>query len=92
MKRILPSDGYTTFPAKKLRRVHHAIAVRQLGAEDFTASDPDDEILVQLERAVSLVLAAVGFDGVKPDALESFRMHVDQCKLSQTSLVTGSNY
>jgi hypothetical protein len=72
--------------------VHHSIAVTQPGAEDFTAGDPDDEVQVQLERAVSLVLAAVGFDGVKPDALESFRMHMDQCKLSQTSLVTGSWY
>lgn len=91
MKRTLPPNAYAASPSKKTQRVHHSLAIRQRGVEEFSASDPDVEVQFQLERAVSLALAAVGFDGVKLDALESFRTHVDQCKFSQVPPVTDHN-
>lgn len=83
MKRPLPQANSSEPAAKKLRLVKHSLKVKQHGADEAVAGDSDEEyIQLQLERAISLALAAVGFDGVKLDALEAFRMHVDECKSS----------
>lgn len=59
---------------------HHRIKHRQPFHEDPTLA-PQDEAFFQsqLLRAISLNLSAVGFDGVKPTALEAFRAEVNEC-------------
>lgn len=61
--------------------VHHATNIRQELAVEALAGAQDDTFFeAQLLRALSLALAAVGFDSVKPTALEAFRAEVETCK------------
>jgi hypothetical protein len=41
---------------------------------------PNAEVIqVLLERAIGLILAAAGYNGVDPDALQFLRVHVEEC-------------
>lgn len=60
--------------------VHHATNIRQeLGLECLSGVHDESFFEAQLLRAISLALSAVGFDGVKPTALEAFRAEVETC-------------
>ena len=60
--------------------VHHATNIRQdLGLECLSGVHDGAFFEAQLVRALSLALSAVGFDSVKPTALEAFRAEVESC-------------
>jgi len=68
-------------PTKRKRLVRHNLHFKQPGSEEAVASDLDDgSYQIQLERAICLAISAVGFDAVKLEALEAFRMHVEECE------------
>jgi hypothetical protein len=60
--------------------VHHATNFRQeLAVECLSGTQDESFFEAQLLRAISLALTTVGFDSVKPEALEAFRADVDRC-------------
>lgn len=70
-------------PRKKVkvtRRLHHVQALPQ-----HVEPAPQDPVFVQgqLLRSISAALAVAGFDSVKPTALEMFRSHVEECKMTE---------
>ena len=68
---------------KRMRTRHHGTGRRQLYAEEAVTMTSDEEIFqVQLLRALSLELSAVGFQGATPEALEALRAEVEQCKVA----------
>jgi len=57
--------------------VHHATKVKQQNAVESLSGVHDEAFFeAQLLRSISLALSAVGFDSVKPTALEAFRAEV----------------
>ena len=62
---------------KVTRRLHH-VQTRPQHVE----LAPQDPVFVQgqLMRSISAALTMVGFDSVKPTALEMFRSHVEECE------------
>ena len=63
-----------------MRIAHHYLHHQQeLAAEAASAAQDEAFFEAQLLRTISLVLSAVGFDSVKPTALEAFRAEVEQC-------------
>jgi transcription initiation factor TFIID subunit 8 len=70
------ADGF------KRRKVHHQLLHKQ-PSEAGPLPGPQDHTFygAQLIRAIGLALVAVGFESVKPTALESFRAEVEECKL-----------
>jgi hypothetical protein len=77
----LTNDSAVAMPGKRKRTVLHQLNVKQPGAEEASRGnwDPKD-IDHMLRRSLALALSAVGFDSASPEALESFRMHVEECK------------
>jgi len=82
------TDTSTDARPLKRRRVevlrHHKLEhVQQLPAH--TEPAPQDALFVQgqLLRSITTALAAVGFDSVRPSALEAFRAETEECR-SQT--------
>ncbi len=62
--------------------VHHATNIRQeLGVDALSGVHDERFFEAQLLRAISLALSTVGFDSVKPTALEAFRAEVETCTL-----------
>ena len=60
--------------------VHHATKVKQQNAVESLSGVHDEAFFeAQLLRSISLALSAVGFDSVKPTALEAFRAEVVSC-------------
>jgi transcription initiation factor TFIID subunit 8 len=63
-----------------MRIVHHATHVHQERLDEVTFNPQDEAFFeAQLLRSISLALSSVGFDSVKPTALEAFRGEVEQC-------------
>ena len=62
---------------KVTRRLHHVQKRPQ-----HVELAPQDPVFVQgqLLRSISAALTMVGFDSVKPTALEMFRSHVEECE------------
>lgn len=60
-------------------RPHSLSHIQQLPAQ--TEPAPQDEVFVQsqLLRSICTALAVVGYDSVKPSALEMFRAQVEEC-------------
>ena len=59
---------------------YHQLKHTQQIPVDITAAAHDEEFFqMQLLRAVSIALAAAGFAGVDPAALESFRALTEEC-------------
>lgn len=68
--------------------MHHATKIRQELAVDCLSGFQDESFFeAQLLRAISLALTTVGFDSVKPSALEAFRAETETCKAS----LSGAN-
>ncbi|KAF2142214.1 uncharacterized protein K452DRAFT_271034 [Aplosporella prunicola CBS 121167] len=80
-KRPFADDDNAAYahPPKRTRTVRHALHHRQQWHADPTLA-PQDEAFFQsqLLRAISIALAAAGFEGAKPTALEAFRAQVDE--------------
>jgi hypothetical protein len=71
-----------------MRFAHHAVRHQQASAvESLSGAQDEDFFEAQLLRSISLALSAVGFDSVKPTALESFRAEVDQCMATKSILL-----
>lgn len=65
-----------------MRIVHHATHVQQERLDEAASRSQDEAFFeAQLLRSISLALSSVGFDSVKPTALEAFRGEVEQCTL-----------
>ncbi|KAJ9654811.1 hypothetical protein H2201_008936 [Coniosporium apollinis] len=81
MKRSAPEVDSLAH-AKRRRIQHHALRHKQPSDAD-TSLAPQDPLFVQsqLLRAISISLSAVGFDSVKPSALEAFRAEVEEYML-----------
>jgi hypothetical protein len=70
-----------TVASKKRRKVsthHHYIHHSQRASPD-SATVNAEVIQLLLERAIGLTLTAVGYNGVDSDALQFFRVHVEEC-------------
>jgi len=80
LKRPHPSDARDSQTAKRQRTNHHSLRYRQQWHTDPTLA-PQDELFFesQLLRSIVVALSAVGFDSVKPTALEAFRAEVEEC-------------
>lgn len=65
-------------PARAKHSLRH---VQSIPAEIEPA--PPDSLFVQgqLLKTICATLAAVGFDSVKPSALEAFRAEIEECQL-----------
>ncbi|KIW04071.1 uncharacterized protein PV09_04888 [Verruconis gallopava] len=71
--------------------VHHATTIRQdLGVECLSGAQDESFFDAQLLRSITLALSAVGFDSVKPAALEAFRARVEEYMLHFLQIVRGS--
>jgi len=80
MEEMRQSDNGLNPSTKRKRLVRHRLHFEQPGSKEAIAGDLDDgPYQFQLERAICLAVSAVGFDAVKLEALESFRMHVEEC-------------
>lgn len=80
---IEATDASESKKARPLR--HHALRHQQPGALLPLALPQDGSIVEgELSRSLCIALHAAGFDGAKTEALESFRAHVDSCKLKQS--------
>lgn len=66
---------------KMTRTVTHKLNVQQPGADEAALGtwNPED-INTMTRRSLALMLSAVGFDSATSQALESFRMLVEECK------------
>ncbi|OCL10775.1 hypothetical protein AOQ84DRAFT_288561 [Glonium stellatum] len=91
MKRAHPPNNDGSYPDGKRRRIHHRLQHTQPIHVD-PAVTPQDELFFksQMLRAISLHLRAIGFDSVKPTALEAFRAEVEEYMLHFLSLVKQS--
>jgi hypothetical protein len=82
----LPADqsehsAASAMPGKRKRTVIHKLNVQQPGAAEAAEGHwKHEDIDHMLRRSLALVLSAVGFDSATTQALESFRMLVDECK------------
>jgi hypothetical protein len=77
-----PAHGAASaMPGKRKRTVTHQLNVQQPGADEATLGqwNPND-IHQMTRRSLALMLSAVGFDSATSQALESFRMLVEECK------------
>jgi len=71
----------SVMPGKRKRTVIHKLNVQQPGAAEAAEGHwKHEDIDHMLRRSLALVLSAVGFDSATTQALESFRMLVDECK------------
>jgi transcription initiation factor TFIID subunit 8 len=63
-----------------VRRTHHLSHIQQLPAATEPAAQDEAFIQAQLLRSISTALTIVGYDSVKPSALEMFRAEVEECE------------
>lgn len=63
-----------------VKRTHHLTHIQQLPAETEPAAQDETFIQAQLLRSICTALTIVGYDSVKPSALEMFRAEVEECK------------
>lgn len=63
-----------------IKRTHQLSHIQQL--PPATEPAPQDEAFVQAQllRSICTALTVVGYDSVKPSALEMFRAEVDECE------------
>lgn len=85
------NDDHTDHHGKRRKIIHHHIHYKQKFHEDPLVA-PQDELFFksQMMRAISIHLAAIGFDSVKPSALEMFRAEVEEYMLHFLSVVKQS--
>ncbi|TKA78556.1 hypothetical protein B0A55_02821 [Friedmanniomyces simplex] len=89
-KRPLPSSGREQQPRKR-RRTTHTLRHVQRRPENVEPAPPDPAFAQgQLLRSISAALNAVGFDGVKPTALEMFRSHTEEYMLRFAAYIRTS--
>ena len=92
-KRTSTSADFETPIAKKqnigsLR--HHKASWDLSRSKRRETSCQDDEVIqALLTRSITLALDAVGFEAAEPSAIESFRVHVEECVIPLHRL-TGS--
>ena len=61
-------------------REHHSIShVQHQPAQTEAAAQDEAFVQAQLMRSICSALAVVGYDSVRPSALEMFRSHVQEC-------------
>jgi hypothetical protein len=77
-----PAHGAASaMPGKRKRTVIHKLNVQQPGADEAALGQWNPEDINHLtRRSLGLMLSAVGFDASTSQALESFRMLVEECK------------
>jgi hypothetical protein len=63
-----------------VRRTHQLSHIQQLPAATEPAAQDETFIQAQLLRSISTALTIVGYDSVKPSALEMFRAEVEECE------------
>jgi len=66
-----------------VKRTHHLSHIQQLPAETEPAAQDETFIQAQLLRSICTALTIVGYDSVKPSALEMFRAEVEECETLQ---------
>lgn len=66
-----------------VKRTHHLTHIQQLPAETEPAAQDETFIQAQLLRSICTALTIVGYDSVKPSALEMFRAEVEECETMQ---------
>ena len=85
----LPTPKKSKTTSIKKRYLHH----REAGAI-LSVANPQDPTIPDtlLTKALSVVLHYHGFQGVKKDALESFKGVVDSCKLNLASSAQSRDF
>ena len=74
-----------TNPLKRRRthenpKGHHSLShIQQQPAQTEPAAQDEAFIQAQLMRSICSALTVVGYDGVRPSALEMFRGQVEEC-------------
>ena len=61
------------------RQKHSLSHVQHQPAQTEAAAQDEAFVQAQLMRSICTALAIVGYDSVKPSALEMFRSHVQEC-------------
>ncbi|KAL9103340.1 MAG: hypothetical protein Q9163_001606 [Psora crenata] len=87
LKRTASAAQLNSPAPKRLQRRHHKAAWDVQRDQRCDASLQDEETAnTLLTRSICLALEAVGFEGVRPGALESFRLDVEECTIHPLSL------
>lgn len=85
-KRRIEGNGATAVKQRRHYHHKHKPNVRQQKDQQPEAINQDERIVAsQLERAVQLVLEAVGYTHAEPAALESLRTYVQACESTELS-------
>ena len=84
-KRSAPDEPHDLPPLKKQN--HGQIRHHQLGWDFQRAQikepwQDDEAVQLMLMRSIGLALEAIGFEAAAPDALEAFRVDVEECMRS----------
>lgn len=66
--------------ASTIKRTHHLGHIQQLPPATEPAPQDEAFIQAQLLRSICTALTIVGYDSVKPSALEMFRAEVEECE------------
>lgn len=66
--------------ASTAKRTHHLSHIQHLPAATEPAAQDETFVQAQLLRSLSTALTIVGYDSVKPSALEMFRAEVEECE------------
>ena len=84
-KRPAPHEPYGLPPLKKQNRGkirHHQLGWDFQRAQIKEPWQDEEAVQLMLTRSIALALEAVGFKAAAPDALEAFRMDVEECMSS----------
>ena len=66
--------------ASTVKRTHHLSHIQHLPAATEPAAQDATFIQAQLLRSICTALTIVGYDSVKPSALEMFRAELEECE------------
>lgn len=91
MQRSSSSTGSGTAPGQKVT-VHHHLRHVQHMPEAVEPAPQDPEFADgQLLKSIGAALTLVGFDSVKPTALEMFRAHTEECEWTGNTAIQARN-
>ena len=87
-KRSAPYEPYGLPPLKKQNRGqirHHRLGWDFQRPQIKEPWQDEEAVQFMLTRSIGLALEAVGFEAAAPDAMEAFRVYVEECMSSHFS-------
>lgn len=78
-------------PGSTTKRTHHLTHIQRLPAETEPAAQDEAFVQAQLLRSICTALTIVGYESVKPSALEMFRAEVEECEALLLTFTAGTS-